>query len=65
MESMGPGNSGFSACEAEAADEHRALDACQAIDPYINKPETMTFNYCCFAIAPATASWPRIQGGLR
>jgi hypothetical protein len=56
MESMGPGNSGFSACEAEAADEHRALDACQAIDPYINKPETMTFNYCCFAIAPATAS---------
>jgi len=36
----------------------------QAIDPYTNKPETMTFNYCCFAIAPTTASWWRIQGGL-
>ena len=56
MERLGPGNSGCSTCEAEAADEHRAVDACQAIDPYINKPETMTFNYCCFAIAPATAS---------
>ena len=65
MERLGPGNSGFSACRAEAADEHRAVEARQAIDPYIDKPETMTFNYCCFAPAAATASWPRIQGGLR
>lgn len=64
MESMGPRNSGFSACEAKAADEKRAVEARQAIDPYVNKPETMTFHYCCFAIASTTASWSRIQGGL-
>jgi hypothetical protein len=47
----------------QIADEHRAVEARQAIDPYTNKPETMTFNYCCFAIDPTTASWSRIQGG--
>jgi hypothetical protein len=64
MERLGPGNSGFSACDAKA-DARRAVEARQAIDRYSNKPETMTFNYCCFAPAAATASWPRIQGGLR
>ena len=49
---------------SDIADEHRAVEAKQAIDPYTNKSETMTFNYCCFAIAPTTASWSRIQGGL-
>jgi SnoaL-like domain len=29
----------------------RAVEARQAIDRYSNKPETMTFNYCCFAMA--------------
>jgi hypothetical protein len=31
---------------------------------YTNNPETMTFNHCCFAIAPTTALSPRIQGVL-
>jgi hypothetical protein len=43
---------------------HRAVEARQAIDPYTNRSETMTFNYCCFAITPMTAlSWC-IQGVL-
>jgi hypothetical protein len=44
------------------ADEHRAVGARQAIDPSTNKLETVSFNHCCFAIAPTTASWPRRQG---
>jgi hypothetical protein len=31
------------------ADEHRAVEARQAIAPYTKKTETMTFNYFCFA----------------
>jgi hypothetical protein len=43
------------------ADERRAVEARQSIDSYANKPETMSFNHCCFAVAPMTASWPRIR----
>jgi hypothetical protein len=51
--------------DGTAGKDAEVAEACwQAIDPYTNKPETMTFNYCCFAIAPTTASWSRIQGGL-
>jgi hypothetical protein len=34
----------------------QAGEASQAIDPYGDKSETMTFNYCCFAIE---ATWRR------
>jgi hypothetical protein len=30
-----------------------------------DKSETMTFNYCCFAIGATTASWLLLQGVIR
>jgi hypothetical protein len=53
---------GCGQADGAAGKDAEVAEACwQAIDPYTNKPETMIFNYCCFAIAPTTASWSRIQ----
>jgi hypothetical protein len=48
MPTLGAGVSG-GAKYPHIADEHRAVEARQAITPNTSKTETMTFNYFCFA----------------
>jgi len=48
MLTLGAGVSG-GAKHPHIADEHRAIEARQAIAPHTSKTETMTFNYFCFA----------------